>query len=54
MDKNKTYLYYIPTTHTGQYSGINSDVPYNYEVSWIKSLYQRAEKICLSSQNLKF
>ena len=38
MNKNKTDLYYKPT-HTGQYSDINSNVPWNYKISWIKSLY---------------
>ena len=32
IDKNKTDLYYKPT-HTGQYSDINSKVPWNYKVS---------------------
>ena len=32
FDKNKTDLYYKPT-HTGQYSDINSNVPWNYTFS---------------------
>ena len=53
IDKNKTDLYYKPT-HTGQYSGINSNVPWNYKVSWIKSLYNRADKICSSRKKFRF
>ena len=53
IDKNKTDLYYKPT-HTGQYSDINSKVPWNHKVSWIKSLYHRADKICSSSENFRF
>ena len=53
IDKNKTDLYYKPT-HTGQYSDINNNVPWNYKISWIKSLYQRAEKICSSSEKFRF
>ena len=49
IDKNNIDLYYKPT-HTGQYSEINSNVPWNYKISWIKSLYQRAEQICSSSE----
>ena len=52
IDKNKTDLYYKPT-HTGQYSDINSNVPWNYKVSWMKSFYRRAEKICSSSKKCK-
>ena len=53
IDKNKTDLYYKPT-HTGQYSDINSNVPWNYKVSRIKSLYHRADKICSSSEKIRF
>ena len=53
IDKNKTDVYYKPT-YTGQYSDINSNVPWNYKDSWIKSLYQRADRICSSSQKLRF
>ena len=53
MDKNKTDLYY-KLTHTGQYSDINSNVPWNYKVSWTKSLYHRADKIFSSSEKLRF
>ena len=38
IDKSKTDFYYKPT-YTGQYSDINSNVPWNYKISWIKSLY---------------
>ena len=53
IDKNKTDLYYKPT-HTGQYSDINSNIPCNYEFSWIKSLYHQADKICSSSKKFRF
>ena len=53
INKNKTDSYYKPT-HTGQYSDINSNVPWNYKVSWIKSLYCQADKICLSSAKFRF
>ena len=53
IDKNKTDVYYKPT-YTGQYSDINSNVPWNYKDSWIKSLYQRADRICSSSQKFRF
>ena len=46
-DKSKTDLHYKPT-HTGQYCDINSNVLWNYKVSWIKSLYHQADKICSS------
>ena len=53
IDKNKTDFYYNPT-HTCQYFDINSNVPWNYKTSWIKSLYHRAEKICSSSEKFWF
>ena len=53
IDKNKTDVYYKPT-YTGQYSDINSNVPWNYKDSWIKSLYQRADRISSSSQKFRF
>ena len=45
IDKNKTDLYYKPT-HTGQYSDISSNTPWNYKTAWIKALYHRAKKVC--------
>ena len=53
IEKNKTDFYHKPT-HTDQYSDINSNVPWNYEISWIKSLYHRAEKIWSSSEKIRF
>ena len=53
INKNKTDLYYKPT-HTGQYSYINNSVPRNDIVSWIKSLYHRAEKMYSSSKKFRF
>ena len=53
IDKNKTDVYFKPT-HTGQYSDIGSNVPWNYKISLIKSLYYRAEKICSSSEEFSF
>ena len=53
INKNKTDLYYKPT-HTSQYPDINSNVSWNYKISWIKSLYYRAEKICSSSEKFRF
>ena len=53
IDKNKTDLYY-KAIHTGQYSEINSNISWNYKVSWIKSLYHQAEKICSSSEKFRF
>ena len=35
IDKNKTDLYYKPT-HTGQYSDLNSNVPWNYKFHGLK------------------
>ena len=49
--KNKTDLYY-KTTHTSQYS--DSNVPWNYKVSWVKCLYPRAENFCSWSEKFKF
>ena len=37
-----------------QYSDIGSNVPWNYKISLIKSLYYRAEKICSSSEEFSF
>ena len=45
IDKNKTDLYFKPT-HTGQYSDISSNAPWNYKRAWIKVLYHRAKKVC--------
>ena len=51
INKFDTDLYYEPT-HTGQYSRLTSSLLWNYKISWIKSLYNRAKKICSSKKNL--
>ena len=45
IERKKTDLYYKPT-HTGQYSDISSNTPWNYKTAWIKALYHRAKKVC--------
>ena len=52
INKNKTDLYYKPT-HTGQYSNITSNTPWNYKTAWIKALYHRAQKICSTNELFK-
>ena len=49
IDKNNTDLYY-KTTHTGQYSDLSSNSPWNYKTAWIKALYHRAKKICTTKE----
>ena len=51
IDKNKTDLYYKPT-HTGQYSDISSNTPWNYKTAWIKALYHRAKKVCTTKDQV--
>ena len=53
IDKNKTDLYYKPI-HIARCSDVNNNVRWNYTISWIKSLYHPAEKICSSSEKFRF
>ncbi|XP_066914554.1 uncharacterized protein [Clytia hemisphaerica] len=50
IDGTTTDIYYKPT-HTGQYSDFSSQTPWNFKISWVKSLINRAHKIC-SNQSL--
>ena len=37
---------YRKNTHTGQYVHYDSFTPWNYKISWIRSLVTRAKRIC--------
>ena len=37
---------YRKNTHTGQYVYYDSCTPWNYKISWIRSLVTRAKRIC--------
>ena len=53
IDKNKTDLH-KKNTDTGKFFQINFNLPWNYKISWIKSLYHQVEKIGSSSKKCRF
>ena len=46
VHKNGETDVYTKTTNTGQYSHIDSFVPWRYKTSWAYALFIRAKKIC--------
>ena len=52
IDRNTTDIFY-KDTHTVQYTNYNSLMPWKLKMSWVKSLYFLASKICSSKRLLK-
>ena len=51
IDGTTTDIYYKPT-HTDQYTEFNSFVPWTLRISWVRSLYNRAKRICSNKECL--
>ena len=49
VNKNHTDIYH-KYTHTGQYTSLHSQIPCCLKTAWIKALFHRANKICVSEQ----
>ena len=52
INGTETDIFYKPT-HTGQYSDFSSQTPWNFKISWVRSLIVRAHKICSNQQLFK-